>query len=221
MTATFSSRLKRSLPLLTVLAVPLAAPVILGALAGHARAAAPDDDAEAEARRRFRRGTKLFDDGKFRDAAREFEAGYAVLPRTGFLMNIGHSYRRAGDLKKAKRYYELFLQRESESPLQRAEATEYIKLVDETLAEQPPSPSSSSDEPAAAVPPSSQAAGKEKLAARAPSPDPSGAMSISNAELEKLCRTQPEPTPVIPWVVAGIAAVVAAGLGAALIITNR
>lgn len=200
--------LKRSFSIFTVLAVPL----ILGALAGHARAAAADDEAESEARRRFRRGTKLFDDGKFREAAHEFESGYAVMPRTGFLMNIAHSYRRAGDLKKAKRYYELFLQRETESPLQRAEATEYIKLVDEQLAEQ------SSDEPPAitpAAPPS-----KEKLAPRAPPVDNAGLASISNAELEKLCRAQPEKTPVVPWVVAGLAAVVAAGLAAALIITN-
>ncbi|HVR64824.1 MAG TPA: hypothetical protein VMU50_23155 [Polyangia bacterium] len=205
--ATLTHSLRRSLSLFTVVAVPL----ILGALAGHARAAAPDDEAESEARRRFRRGTKLFDDGKFREAAHEFESGYAVLPRTGFLMNIAHSYRRAGDLKKAKRYYELFLQRETESPLQRAEATEYIKIVDEALAEQ------SSDEPPA-IAPTQQPTTKEKLAPRRP--DPMGPLSISNAELEKLCRAQPESTPVVPWVVAGLAAVIAAGLAAALIITN-
>jgi tetratricopeptide (TPR) repeat protein len=206
--ATFTHSLRRSLSLFTVVAVPL----ILGALAGHARAAAPDDEAESEARRRFRRGTKLFDDGKFREAAHEFESGYAVLPRTGFLMNIAHSYRRAGDLKKAKRYYELFLQRETDSPLQRAEAAEYIKIVDEALAEQ------SSDEPPAIAP--AQSSPKDKLAARRPPDDPTAPMVISNAELEKLCRAQPEKTPVVPWVVAGLAALVAAGLAAALIITN-
>ena len=199
--------LRRSLSLFTVVAGPL----ILGALAGPARAAAPDDEAESEARRRFRRGTKLVDDGKFREAAHEFESGYAVLPRTGFLMNIAHSYRRAGDLKKAKRYYELFLQRETDSPLQRAEATEYLRIVDEGLAEQ------SSDEPPAISP--SQQSPKERLAARQP-PDPNAPLVISNAELEKLCRAQPEKTPVVPWVVAGLAAVIAAGLAAALIVTN-
>jgi hypothetical protein len=44
---------------------------------------------------------------------------------------------------------------------------------------------------------------------------------MSNADLEKLCRTQPEKTVWIPWVIAGVAALAAAGLGAALIITNR
>jgi tetratricopeptide (TPR) repeat protein len=201
MTAALSFR--RSLCLLTVVAVPL----ILGALAGHA-AAAPDDEAEGEARKRFRRGTKLFDDGKFREAAHEFESGYAVLPRTGFLLNIGHSYRRAGDLKKAKRYYEMFLQQETESPRQRAEAAEYIKLVEEGLAEQ------STEEP-----PEYNPVQVKQLAPKAP--DGNGPLVVSNDELDKLCRARPEKTPVVPWVVAGIAAVVAAGLGAALIITNR
>ncbi|MEA2698698.1 MAG: hypothetical protein QOI66_2969 [Myxococcales bacterium] len=203
MTAALSFR--RSLCLLTVLAVPL----ILGALAGRS-VAAPDDEAENEARKRFRRGTKLFDDGKFREAAHEFESGYAVLPRTGFLLNIGHSYRRAGDLKKAKRYYELFLQQETESPRQRAEAAEYIKIVDEGLAEQ------ASDD----VPDNTPAV-KERLSPRPDPSQPNSALVMSNADLEKLCRTQPEKTVWIPWVIAGVAALAAAGLGAALIITNR
>ena len=204
MTAALSFR--RSLCLLTVVAVPL----ILGALAGRS-VAAPDDEAETEARKRFRRGTKLFDDGKFREAAHEFESGYAVLPRTGFLLNIGHSYRRAGDLKKAKRYYELFLQQETESPRQRAEAAEYIKIVDEGLAEQ------ASDDL-----PDNGPAVKERLSPRpAPAAQPNTALVMSNADLEKLCRTQPEKTVWVPWVIAGVAALAAAGLGAALIITNR
>ena len=193
---------KRSFLLLTVVAVPL----ILGALTTHA-VAAPDDEAETEARRRFRRGTKLFDEGKFREAAHEFESGYAVLPRSGFLMNIGHSYRRAGDLKKAKRYYEMFLQQETESPRERAEAAEYVKLVDEAMAEQ------STEEPPEYNP------APVKLAPR--TLDPSGPPAVSKAELDKLCRARPEKTPVLPWVVAGLAALVAAGLGAALIVTNR
>jgi tetratricopeptide (TPR) repeat protein len=203
MTAALSFR--RSLCLLTVVAVPL----ILGALAGRS-VAAPDDEAENEARKRFRRGTKLFDDGKFREAAHEFESGYAVLPRTGFLLNIGHSYRRAGDLKKAKRYYELFLQQETESPRQRAEAAEYIKIVDEGLAEQ------ASDDL-----PDNGPAVKERLSPRPGPTQPNSALVMSNTDLEKLCRTQSEKTVWIPWVIAGVAALAAAGLGAALIITNR
>ncbi|HEY2902392.1 MAG TPA: hypothetical protein VGL59_17550 [Polyangia bacterium] len=202
MTAAVST--KRSFSIFAVLALPL----ILGALAGRANAAT-DDEADAEARRRFRRGTKLFDDGKFREAAHEFESGYAVLPRTGFLMNIGHSYRRAGDLKKAKRYYEMFLQQETESPRQRAEAAEYIKIVDEGLAEQ------STDE----SPELNPAQVRQPLAPKPP--DPNGPLTVSNEDLDKMCRARPEKTVVVPWIVAGVAAIVAAGLGAALIITNR
>ena len=193
------------LPLLVTLMVPL----ILGA-APRLAVAAPDDEAETEARKRFRRGTKLFDEGKFREAAHEFESGYAVLPRTGFLLNIGHSYRRSGDLKKAKRYYEMFLQQETESPRQRAEAAEYVRLVDEQLAEQ------AGDEPPEYVP-----VGKEKLAAKNPQLDANSPLSVSNDELDKLCQSRPSKREVLPWVLAGLSATIAAGLGAALLITNR
>src|SRR4051794_19479898 len=94
---------------------------------GTAHAAA--DEGEEEARRRFKKGGKLFDEGKFREAAHEFEAGYAVLPRAGFLLNIAQSYRRAGDLRKAKRYYELFLQADHES-MQKDEVLSYVKEID-------------------------------------------------------------------------------------------
>jgi Tfp pilus assembly protein PilF len=207
MTTAFDRRHSFSV-LARVVMIPLMLSLVLGA-APRPAAAAPDDEAEAEARKRFRRGTKLFDEGKFREAAHEFESGYAVLPRTGFLLNIGHSYRRSGDLKKAKRYYEMFLQQETESPRQRAEAAEYVRLVDEQLAEQ------AGDEPPDYVPIS-----KEKLAAKNPS-DGGAPLSFSNEELERLCQSRPPKREVLPWVVAGVAALIAAGLGGALLLTNR
>jgi hypothetical protein len=125
------------------------------------------------------------------------------------LLNIGHSYRRSGDLKKAKRYYEMFLQQETESPRQRAEAAEYVRLVDEQLAEQ------AGDEPPEYVP-----IGKEKLAPKNPG---SGGepLSLSNDELEKLCQARPPKPELLPWVLAGVSVLVAAGLGTALLLTNR
>ena len=77
--------------LLAALVIALLGPT----LAAHA---APPPDTEALARRHFTRGKQLFDEHKYREAADEFEAGYAVAAKPGFLLNIGHSYRRAGDL---------------------------------------------------------------------------------------------------------------------------
>jgi hypothetical protein len=74
--------------------------------------------------------------GRWWDALREFEAGYALYPRPGFLVNIGHSYRRSGDLKKAKRYYEMFLKAPDGDATQREEVTGHLAKIDEVLAEQ-------------------------------------------------------------------------------------
>src|SRR5262249_38592490 len=109
---------------------------MLGLGAGLALPARAADEAEAQAKRHFPRGKQLFDERKYREAAAEFEAGYAILPRAGFLLNIGHSYRRAGDMRKARRYYEQFLEKDQSSP-QRGEVQGYIKMIDDALADQP------------------------------------------------------------------------------------
>ena len=61
------------------------------------------------AARHWDRGQELYKQGRFLEAAREFEAGYQVAPRSLFLLNIGHSYRRAQELRKAKAAYETLL----------------------------------------------------------------------------------------------------------------
>ncbi len=86
-----------------VMAAVLAAGLVSPAMAA--------DDA-AEGKRRFVAGTKLYEEGKYPEAAKEFEAGYAAAPRPAFLLNIGHSYRNAGELEKAKANYELLLELE-------------------------------------------------------------------------------------------------------------
>src|SRR4051794_32861422 len=93
------------------------------------RPARAADDAEAEARRHYNDGRRLYDDQRYREAAKEFEAGYAILAKPGFLINIGHSYRRAGELRKAKHYYELSLEKDKASP-QRDEVLTHIKTID-------------------------------------------------------------------------------------------
>src|SRR5438045_1372333 len=103
---------------LTLLAVSAWAP----------RPARAADDAEAEARRHYNDGRRLYDEQKYGEAAREFEAGYAILAKPGFLINIGHSYRRAGELHKARHYYELFLEKDKSSP-QRDEVQTHIKTI--------------------------------------------------------------------------------------------
>lgn len=87
---------------------------------------------EAEGRRHWKRGQDYYSQGKFPEAAREFEAGYAAAPKPLFLLNIGHSYRRAGELTKAKSAYETLL-RLQPNIAQRAEIESHIRNIDDAL----------------------------------------------------------------------------------------
>jgi len=109
-------------------AVVLAAAVLGGVLA-RAEAARAD---EAEGKRHWKAGQELYQQKRFLEAAREFEAGYAVAPRPLFLMNIGHAYRRANELVKAKTAYEALLRLQPDLP-QKAEVEEYIKTINDAL----------------------------------------------------------------------------------------
>ena len=106
----------------------LAAAVLATVLAG-ATAARAD---EAEGRRHWKAGQDLYQQKRFLEAAREFEAGYAVAPRPLFLMNIGHAYRRANELVRAKQAYEALLRLQPDLP-QRPEVEEYIKSINDAL----------------------------------------------------------------------------------------
>jgi hypothetical protein len=87
---------------------------------------------EAEGRRRWKHGQDLYDQGRYLDAAHEFEAGYAIAPRPLFYLSIGHAYRRAHELAKAKAAYEKLLTLQPDF-LGRAEVEGYIKSINDAL----------------------------------------------------------------------------------------
>lgn len=97
-------------------------------------------DDEVEGRKRFQRGQELFLEGRYLEAAQAFESGYSVAPRNGFLINIAHSYRRAGDLEKARTYYLKLLELDPNTP-QRAEVEGNLRSIEDALSVQniPPS----------------------------------------------------------------------------------
>ncbi len=123
-----SAPLRARLVFRFVLAACLALAVVPLAMPNLAYAA----EDEAEGRRLFKRGQELFIEGRYLEAAQAFETGYAAAPRTAFLINIAHSYRRAGELEKAKTYYLKLLELEPETP-QRAEVEANVKSIDDAL----------------------------------------------------------------------------------------
>jgi tetratricopeptide (TPR) repeat protein len=178
------------------------------------RAAQAED--QAEGRRRFKRGQELYAEGRFLDAAREFEAGYAVAPRPLFLLNIGQSYRRGNEFEKAKRAYEMLLRVDPQTP-HRAEVEEHIRAIDDALA-------------AAAVLPAPPPAGGTQAArpAARPAPPPSAPPPEPRATAP-VVMDRPEPTEASDgdesvfkkaWFWAVVAGVAAAGVTAVVLSTR-
>jgi hypothetical protein len=191
--------------------------VLLSALA--ARVAHAD---EAEGRRHWKQGQELYAQKRFLEAAHEFEAGYAVAPRPLFLMNIGHAYRRANELARAKTAYEALLRLQPDLQ-QRAEVEGYIKSIDDALsagetvvADQPrPQPSPPLASPPRTSEPAPRRPSLPPVAAAAPDEVP-----VYVESRETTASRAPEPEVSIfrkPWFWVVTGAVVAGGVAAAII----
>jgi hypothetical protein len=145
----------------------------------------PSREDENAARSHFERGSKLYDQGKYLDAAREFEAGYQADPRPLFLLNIGHSHRRSQDLRKAKAAYEKLLRTDPTTP-HRPMVEDLIRTIDDALTVQelaipippaPPQPGGNRLPPARMSEPVSSASAPDFL--REPALPPAPAASSS------------------------------------------
>lgn len=206
----------------------LLAALALVLVAGTAAAQSGD---EAEGRRRWKHGQELYDEGRYLDAAHEFEAGYAVAPRPLFFLSIGHAYRKAHDYAKAKAAYEKLLILQPDFP-GRPEVEGYIRQMNEAPAsEAVPSPSRPTP-PAPSVapsplpsPPPEPAPAADSTPAPSPGPPPAPLLPAAPAAPPLLQATAVEAPPEPPsesvlhkpwfWVLAG--AVVAGGLAAVII----
>ena len=101
-------------------------------LAASAYGGRSDPQAEARAREHAQKGADALREGRYDAAMTEFEAGYAAVAHPGFIMNMGHVQRRAGNLERARGYYSRFLQLEPKSS-QRAEVEKAIAEIDVAL----------------------------------------------------------------------------------------
>jgi tetratricopeptide (TPR) repeat protein len=89
------------------------------------------DDAKV-ARQHFEDGSRLYDLGKFRDAAREYEEAYKYKPDPALLFNIGQAYRGAGATSDALTAYKSYLRRMPEAP-NRVEVAGHIERLQRQL----------------------------------------------------------------------------------------
>jgi len=174
--------------------------VIVLCCASGARAA-PVDDVES-ARDHFAKGKRLYDLGRFAEAASEYELAYQAKDDPALLFNIGQAYRLARQSSKALLAYKAYL-RNVPDAANRAEVETWIRDLEASAA------------PAAGQPPAA-------LSTKAPSP-------AVVAPLTTVAVVAPAPAPRRsiarkPWfwaAIIGSAAVVATGIAVGVVYGRR
>ncbi|HEX4458678.1 MAG TPA: tetratricopeptide repeat protein [Polyangia bacterium] len=104
-------------------------------VSGAAHAQSQDDLARAKTH--YEAGHALYNLGNYTEAQREFAAGYQLVPRPGFLLNLGQCARKLGDLRRAKEMYQRFLSAIPDKDPERGDATQVLAELDRQIAEQP------------------------------------------------------------------------------------
>jgi tetratricopeptide (TPR) repeat protein len=90
------------------------------------------------ARQHFEDGSRLYDLGKFSDAARQYEEAYKYKPDPALLFNIGQAYRAAGDVNAALTAYKSYLRRVPNASNRQEVETHIAKLQKLVEAKSPP-----------------------------------------------------------------------------------
>ena len=137
-------------------AIGVAAAVALQPALVRAEGAAPGAAQTSKARTHFTAGEALYQLGNYTGALREFSAGYDLVARPEFLVNLGQCYRRLGNLKRARDMYQKYLDTAPAGAPQRAEVAELVAELDEELRRNPPASTATQGVPTAA-PASAQA----------------------------------------------------------------
>jgi tetratricopeptide (TPR) repeat protein len=122
-------------------------------------------EAQDEARAHYQRGATAYHEGRYDEAAREFQAAYDRDPRGPLLLNIAQAYRlrTPRDCGEALRHYELFLAAQpnaSEKPevtLHIAEMRACVKAEQATTVVQPLTPATTAIPAASQRHPATQA----------------------------------------------------------------
>lgn len=84
----------------------------------------------ARARNHFEAGRALYNLGNYADAAREFSAGYELVHRPQFLINLGQCYRKMNDLDRARDMYQQFLKEAPAGDPARSQVTQVLREME-------------------------------------------------------------------------------------------
>jgi tetratricopeptide (TPR) repeat protein len=128
----FEDKSWSTMPWALVLMAACAAGAGASVLLRAAPACAQSEAGQKQARVHWKRATKLYDTQRYLEAVEEMQAGYAAFPRPRFLFNMGHAYRRAGELAKSRDAYARFLEAEPDYA-NRSEVEKDIRSIDAAL----------------------------------------------------------------------------------------
>jgi hypothetical protein len=107
---------------------------LLACLAPSLRA--EERDPTARAKLYFETGRLLYKQGDYEQAAKQFNAGYALLPRPQFLLNSGLCYQKLDQLDKAHESYQRFLREAAADDPDRERVQKWLGEVEVKLAAQ-------------------------------------------------------------------------------------
>ena len=92
-----------------------------------------------QARAHFEAGNQHYAAGRYLESIREFQAGYALVPRPNFLVNLGQAYRKLGDLNRAKESYVAYVRALPQNSALRDQALQVLAEIEvQLLQEQKP-----------------------------------------------------------------------------------
>ena len=119
-----SGRWRRA-ALLTVLALAVGTPNLVVPEVASA-------DVRTEARRHFRRGMELIQEGQLDAGIEELQVAFDTLPHPNVLYNIGRAYAEAGRYDEALEYFEQYL---ASDPPDREEVQGFVSAIEARIAE--------------------------------------------------------------------------------------
>jgi len=193
-----------------------AAAAMLVVMALATTAARAEDDREARARAHYEVGLGMYHLGNYRDAVREFTAGYDLSPRPEFLINLGQAYRKLHELDRARDMFREYLAR---APADAPDRAQVRGLLGEVEAERATAAASQAAAPAPAATGPGATAPAAAGPAAAPAAVPAAAMPASAATVETAPRRHGQRR--WWWTIPVGVAVVGAAVGVTLYFTLR
>lgn len=192
--------------------------VTLALLLVAAAAQATPPTQESLARTHYAAGEQEYARGRWREALREFQAGYELSPRPEFLINFAQVYRKLGDYERAIAECERFLATAPAAPLA-AQAHRLLSQLREEQARAPRAPAAPPPDMAAPSPPDLAAPPRQPLP-RPPLPPAPTPIATTPAPTVVVSHAPPHRRRwVAPVVAVSVVAVAAAVAGVVLGVT--